>query len=157
MKGVIPFFWNTKKTQMATYCKTPLCDLGRIDKSIETEHRLVVAVYVLVTQSCPTLCNPMDCSPPGSSVHGILQARILEWVAVPFSRGSLQPRNWTQVSLIASRFFTIWATREAQWLLEAGREKNGEWILMGMGFFHWWIKCFIIKYWWWLHNLVNII
>ena len=43
---------------------------------------------VLVTQSCPTLCNPMDCSPPGSSIHGILQARILEWVAYPFSRGS---------------------------------------------------------------------
>ena len=42
---------------------------------------------VLVTQSCPTLCNPMDCSPPGSSVHGVLQARILEWVTIPFSRG----------------------------------------------------------------------
>ena len=46
-----------------------------------------------VTQSCPTLCDPVDCSPPGSSVHGILQARILEWVAVPSSRGSSQPRN----------------------------------------------------------------
>ena len=44
--------------------------------------------FVLVTQSCPTLCDPMDCSPPDSSVHGILQARILEWVAIPFSRGS---------------------------------------------------------------------
>ena len=43
---------------------------------------------VLVAQSCPTLCDPMDCDPPGSSVHGILQARILEWLAVPFSRGS---------------------------------------------------------------------
>ena len=48
---------------------------------------------VLVSQSCPTLCDPMDCSPPGSSVHGILQARILEWVAIPFSRGSSQPRD----------------------------------------------------------------
>ena len=46
-------------------------------------------VYVLVTQSYPTLCDPMDCSPPGSSVHGILQARILEWVPIPFSRGDL--------------------------------------------------------------------
>ena len=45
-------------------------------------------VCVLVAQSCPTLCDPMDCSPPGSSVHEILQARILEWVAIPFSRGS---------------------------------------------------------------------
>ena len=59
------------------------------------------------------LCNPMDCSLPGSTVHGILQARILEWVAVSFSRGSFQSRNWTWVSCIASRFFTSWATREA--------------------------------------------
>ena len=61
-----------------------------------------------VTQSCPTLCDPMDCSPPGSSVHGILQARILEWVAISFSRGSSQPRNRTQVSSIAGRFLTNW-------------------------------------------------
>ena len=66
-------------------------------------------VKLLVAQSCPTLCNPLDCSPPSSSVHGILQARILEWVAIPFSRGSSWPRNGTQVSHIAGRFFTIWA------------------------------------------------
>ena len=48
-------------------------------------------------QSCPTLCHPIDCSPPGSSVHGISQARILEWVSISFSRGSSQPRNWTWV------------------------------------------------------------
>ena len=53
-------------------------------------------VKVLVAQSCPALCNPMDCSPPGSSVHGILQARRLEWVAMPFSRGSSLPRDRTQ-------------------------------------------------------------
>ena len=68
---------------------------------------------VIVTQSCPTLCNPMDCSPPGSSVHGILQARILEWIAIPFSRSSW-PRDPTWVSCIAGRFFTIWATRGAR-------------------------------------------
>ena len=68
---------------------------------------------MLVTQSCLTLHNPLDCSPPGSSVHGILQARILEWV-VMLSRGSPQPRDRTQVSCIAGRFFTIWATREVQ-------------------------------------------
>ena len=56
----------------------------------------------------------MDCSLPGSSVHGILQTRILEWVAVPFSKGSSQPRDWTWVSCIAGRLFTIWASREAQ-------------------------------------------
>ena len=64
---------------------------------------------VKVVQSCPTLCDPMDCI-----VHGIVQARILEWVALPFSRGSCQPRDWTQVSRIAGWFFTSWATREAQ-------------------------------------------
>ena len=56
----------------------------------------------------------MDCNPPGSPVHGILQARILEWVAVPFSRGYPQPRDQIQVSYIAGRFFTILATKEAQ-------------------------------------------
>ena len=69
---------------------------------------------VKVTQSCPTLCDLMDCSPLGSSVHGILQARILKWVAIPVSRGSSRPRNWTQVSCIAGRFFTNWATRESE-------------------------------------------
>ena len=66
-----------------------------------------------VAQSCPTLCNPMDCSPPGSSIHGILQARILEWVAISFSRGSSQPRDQTQVSCVAGRRFNLWVTREA--------------------------------------------
>ena len=66
----------------------------------------------LVTQLCLTLCDPMDCSPPGSSVHGIFQARILEWVATHSSRGSSWPRNWTRVSCIAGGFFTSWATRE---------------------------------------------
>ena len=61
---------------------------------------------VLVTQSCPTLCNSLDRSPPGSSVHGIRQARILEWIAIPFSRGSSQPRVWTRVACTAGRFFT---------------------------------------------------
>ena len=54
---------------------------------------------------CPILCNPVDCSPPGSSVHGILQARILEWVAISFSRGCSQPRDQTQVSHIVGRYF----------------------------------------------------
>ena len=63
-------------------------------------------VKVLVAQSCPTLCDPMDCSLPGSSAHGVLQARILDWVAIPFSRGSSQPRDQTQVSHIAGGFFT---------------------------------------------------
>ena len=63
-----------------------------------------------VVQSCPTLCDPMN-----YTIHGILQARIPEWIAVPFSRRSSQPRDQTQVSHIAGRFFTSWATRGASW------------------------------------------
>ena len=63
--------------------------------------------------SLKTLCDSMDCSPPGPSVHGILQARVLEWVAVPFSRGSSPPWDLTWISRIAGRFFTNRATREA--------------------------------------------
>ena len=62
---------------------------------------------VKVAPWCLTLCDPMDCSPPGSSVHGILQARILEQIAVPFSRGSSQPRDCTQVSRIPGGFSTM--------------------------------------------------
>ena len=65
-----------------------------------------VCVFCLATQVFLTLCDPMDCSPPGSSVHGILQARILQWVAISFSRASFPPRNQTWVSCIAGRFFT---------------------------------------------------
>ena len=77
-------------------------------------------VKVKVAQSCQTLCDPMDYTVPG-----ILQARILKWVTFPFSRGSSHPRDWTQVSLTAGRFFPSWATRQAvheetlQWLIIA--------------------------------------
>ena len=71
---------------------------------------------VLVAQLCLTLCDPMDFNLPGSPIHGILQARILEWVTIPFSRGSSQPRDWTQASRMAGRFFTVWATRKS-WLI----------------------------------------
>ena len=66
-----------------------------------------------VARSCPTLCDPVDGSLPGSAVHGIFQARILEWAAISFSRGSSQPRDRTRGSCIADRCFTVWATREA--------------------------------------------
>ena len=74
-----------------------------------------VVVGGLVAKSCLTLCYPMDCSLPGSSAPGILQPRILEWVAISFSRGSFQPMNRTQVSCIVGRFFTNWAMREIIW------------------------------------------
>ena len=69
---------------------------------------------MLVARSCLILGDPVDCSPPGSSVPGSLQARILEWVTMPSSRGSSQPRDGTQVSCTAGGFFTIWASRETK-------------------------------------------
>ena len=77
-----------------------------------------------VAQSCLTLCDPMDCSLSGSSIHGIFQARVLEWISISFSRGSSQPRNRTRVSCIAGRRFILWDTREAFRLEE---ENKGVW------------------------------
>ena len=88
-------------------------------------------VKVLVTQSRPTLYDPIYYGPPGSSVHGILQARILEWVVIPFSRGSSWPRGWIQVSYIAGRFFTIWACNAGDQVWSPGR-------LQSMGLWHDW-------------------
>ena len=79
-----------------------------------------VCVCVKITQSWPTLCNPMD-----YIVHGILQARILEWVSVPFSRGSSQARDRTQVSCTAGKFFTSWATRK--WSCSAMSDSTTSW------------------------------
>ena len=85
-------------------------NLERLTSSLESWN--VKPVKVVVAQSCPTLCNPMDYSPPGSSVHGIFQARILEWVAIFFSSGSSRPRNQTYISCIAGGFYL--SSREAQ-------------------------------------------
>jgi len=73
------------------------------------EKKKVLEMKVKIAQSCPTLCDPTV-----YTIHGILQARILEWVTFPFSRVSSKSRDQTQVSLLAGRFFTSWATREAQ-------------------------------------------
>ena len=99
----------------------PLWRVWRFLKTQNTELPYDPAILCLhiysvtseVAQLCPTLCDPMDCSPPGSSVHGISQARILEWVAIPSSRGSSWCRNQTSVfciSCIAGGFLTFWAT-----------------------------------------------
>ena len=87
------------------------CAISQLGGSSSSSVRVV-----LVAQSCLTLWDPMDCGPPGSSVHGIFQARILEWIAILFSRGSSWPRDQTWVSCIAGRFFTIWATGEVRFL-----------------------------------------
>ena len=87
-----------------------------------------------VSKSCLTLSNPMDCSPPDHSVHGILQARILEWVVIPFSSGSSQPRHQTWVSCIAGGFFTVWVTGEppGKPLMKCqGLVKYGDWVSSG--------------------------
>ena len=70
-------------------------------------NRPILKLKVLAAQLCLTLFNPMDCSLLGSSIHGILQASILEWVAIPFPRGSYQPRDQTWVSCIADKFLTV--------------------------------------------------
>ena len=79
---------------------------------LKDKNHMIISMYE-VSQSCLTLCNPMDCSLPGSSVHGFFQARVPEWVSISFSRGSSQPRDRAWVSCTAGRFFTNWATREA--------------------------------------------
>ena len=93
------------------------CIAGRFFTSWATreakKYKPISFMLCWVSQSRPTLCDPMDCSPPGSSVHGISQAIILEWVTVPFSRGSSQSRDWTLLSHIAGGFFTAWVTTEA--------------------------------------------
>ena len=89
-----------------------MCSLPRAEiepMSALARRFLIIGGCVLVAQLCPTFCNPTYCSPPGFSVHGVLQARILEWIAIHFSRGTSQPRDWTLVSCIAGKFFTVWA------------------------------------------------
>ena len=94
--------------------------------SLRNSGSTVVKVKVSGAQSCLTLCDPMDCSLPSSSVHGILQARILEWVAIPFSRESSWPRERTQVSWIVGIFFTVWATRAEKLCPEKFRQHHGQ-------------------------------
>ena len=109
--------WATFPLSPSSLC-LPYCSCNVPDFSCITAWKW--KVKVLIAQSCQTLGDPMDCTPPGSSVHGTLQARILQWVAILFSRGSSEPRVQTQVSCTAGRFFTIWASREALVLLQHG-------------------------------------
>ena len=94
----LPTFPKTLRTCWSPYTTESVEDSCHKKYPVKSEMK--------VAQSCLTHHNPMDCSPPGFSVHGILQARIPEWVAIPFSRGSSWLRDWTWVSCIAGRFFT---------------------------------------------------
>ena len=101
---------------MGTIISKELFELPLPTFTLLTSHITLIqlcAVLCWVAQSCPTLRDPMDCSPPGSSAMGILQARTLGWVAMASFRGPSPPRDGIQVSRTAGGFFTIWATREA--------------------------------------------
>ena len=99
----------------------PVIQQLQMSRSVTSSRTWVVPLsfpsWSEVAQSCPTLWDPMDCSLPGSSVHGIFQAIVLEWLAIFFSRGSSQPRDRTRVSCIVDRRFTIWATKEGLLIL----------------------------------------
>ena len=97
---------NRKKKKSCTSAQEP----GTLRFLINVCLNYYIERAYSVSHLCPALWDLMDGSPPGSSVHGILQVRILEWVAMPSSRGSSQTRDWTQVFHIAGEFFTIWAT-----------------------------------------------
>ena len=96
--------YHITSSRMARIKKQTITSVG---KPVDWNPHMLLKVKVLVIQLCLTLCDPTGCSPPGSSVQGILQARILEWVAISFSKGSSLPRDQTQVSCPAGRFFII--------------------------------------------------
>ena len=112
---------NNTKCRRYHYCRNDYLNLKNNVEMDDTSITLAQCDFFIilkwseseVSQSCLTLCNSLDCSLPGSSVNGIFQARVLEWVAIFFSRESSQPRDGSWVSCIAGRHFTIWATREA--------------------------------------------
>ena len=119
---IVNQFWQKAKKLKIELTFAALGGLDKIARYKRSSHSKYPHLFicnceVLVAQSCPTLWDPMDCSPPGSSVHGIFHARILEWFAISFSRGSSQPRDQTWVSCTAGRFFTDGATREAPFYL----------------------------------------
>ena len=86
--------------------------IHRVSDAIQPSHPYLSETEV--AQLCLTLCDPMDCSLPGSFVCGIFQVIVLDWIAISFCRGSSQPRDWTQVSHVVDRHFTVWATREVR-------------------------------------------
>ena len=109
VEALIDFVFSCSKITMDSDCS------HEIKRHLPLGRKVMINLSEVseVAQSCLTLCDLMDCSLPGSSVHGIFQARILEWVAISFSRGSSWPRDQSRVSGIVGRRFVIWATREA--------------------------------------------
>ena len=117
MEAFVKMRFNTKLTLEHTLSEK---DFRSDNNRPENDHCIYrpllspkILLCVLVSQSCPTLCDSMDCNPLHSSVHEIFQSRTLEWIAIPFSRGCSQPRDQTWVFFIVCRVFTTWATWEA--------------------------------------------
>ena len=121
-KGFYRFSWGVSRQEEGPHLAIPvLCSsedspfVGPLNTEVLFEEKMRsdddlcgnVTLCGLVAQPCLILCDPTDCSPPDFSVHGILQARILEWIAIPFSRETSQPRDRALVSRIAGRFFTV--------------------------------------------------
>ena len=121
-KGFYRFSWGVSRQEEGPHLAIPvLCSsedspfVGPLNTEVLFEEKMRsdddlcgnVTLCGLVAQPCLILCDPTDCSPPDFSVHGILQARILEWIAIPFSRETSQPRDRALVSCIAGRFFTV--------------------------------------------------
>ena len=108
--AIIFYFLNLADVCMLINIAFPQNNFLNLKTTLQNDQGPQIALTFMImcvsAQSCLTLCDPKDCGPPGSSVHGILQARVLEWVAISFSRGSSQPRDQTRVSCIAGRFFT---------------------------------------------------
>ena len=129
--------WSGKETRQ--YC---LIEVKSLCFGVSSEFLLLSCVSV--AQLCPTLCNPVDCSPPGSSVHETLQARLLEWIAISFCRRSFQPRDQTQVSHIGGRFSTIWATGFPTFLISCLPicKQNVQWV--GTRFCSWIAEVWIL-------------
>ena len=109
--------WLSDWTELNQLIQITIKSLSLVTQMVQCNHKCPLKWKVKeceVIQLCLTLCDPMDCSLSGSSVYGILQARILEWVVITFSRGSSQPRDRTWVSRIAGRHFTLMASKMAE-------------------------------------------
>ena len=117
----------TEKKEVGGHCWVQVSQTQMLKGAKQAKQMNKLGVKVLVTESCMTLCEPMDYSLPGSSVHGILQARILNWVAMFFSSGSSWPRNQnfiSCISCIAGRFFTVHSAYETRKIFFASAIKN---------------------------------
>ena len=167
MQPSISYTWLKRKVSLFSlifFCQLQPASSAKGDNL--TTHTRPCSSYnaCMHIQSCPTLCNPMDGSLPGFSVHGIFQARILEWVAIIFSRGSSRLRDWTHVSCIGRRILYHWATEEVAvikgmlrvWGRGVIEDDMHDWIGMERSFLHLWRGYFnnFVK---WLYNRIYIL